>query len=108
MVEKVNEQVDILVDHIQKEVPVKQIILFGSIARGNNQKDSDIDICVIVDQNNRRRLDLIRQLRRAIAPVVSAPVDLLLYNQDDFEERAQNVSTLEYKIKSGGIKVHGS
>ncbi|HET7579353.1 MAG TPA: nucleotidyltransferase domain-containing protein [Bacillales bacterium] len=107
MNERDHKQINILVDQIRKEVPVKQIILFGSMVNGNQKEDSDIDLCVIIEQNNQRRLDVIRQLRRAIAPVVAAPVDLLLYNQDEFEERAGNESTLEHQIKLEGVRVDG-
>ncbi len=32
--------------HIRKEFGVKSMCLFGSMARGDNHRDSDVDICV--------------------------------------------------------------
>lgn len=31
----------------QEKLPVSRVILFGSLAKGQQRKDSDIDICVI-------------------------------------------------------------
>lgn len=35
-------------DEIKKILPVEKIVLFGSFAKGNNHKWSDIDIAVVV------------------------------------------------------------
>jgi predicted nucleotidyltransferase len=39
-----------LVEKINKTFPVKKIILFGSYARGETTKDSDIDLLVITEE----------------------------------------------------------
>ena len=31
----------------EKELPIKKVILYGSRAKGNQKKDSDIDLCII-------------------------------------------------------------
>lgn len=102
----IRDQLNVLVDRIRQHFPAKQIILFGSHARGDDQKDSDIDLCVITGPTGTRRLELMRQLRRIIAPVVSVPVDILVYSQDEFAERTDNQSTLEYMIRTEGIRLY--
>ena len=52
-----------------------------------------------------RKLDLIRKARRAIAPISVIPVDLLLYDIDDFTIKAGLSSTLEYKINNEGVSI---
>ena len=57
--------------------------------------------------NGKRKLDLIRKVRKAIIPLTSKPVDILVYDQNDFYDRANLASTLEYRIKNEGVKVYG-
>lgn len=101
-----NVEINNLVHQIIHEFPAKEIFLFGSYAAGNAREESDIDLCIITDQEA-RKIDLLRQVRRVIAPVVTKPVDLLVYNEDEFYERAGLNTTLEHKIKNEGIKIYG-
>lgn len=64
------------VKYLQQFAPsiVKRIALYGSKARGDSQPDSDIDVLVILDQDN-------RELRRGIltqAARISLEYDVLL------------------------------
>jgi predicted nucleotidyltransferase len=47
------DQVDKIIEgfiaRLEEEIPVKEVILFGSYARGKPQEHSDIDIAVISD-----------------------------------------------------------
>jgi len=107
MVTKIKRNIDNLIQNIKKEIPVEEIILFGSHAYGSPNEDSDIDLCILSKLNNQRKLDLTRKARKAIAYVSSKPVDILIYDKNDFYERANVVSTLEFKIKNEGVKVYG-
>ncbi len=69
-------------------------------------KDSYIDLCILSNLDGKRKLDLIKKSRRAISPIAFNPVDILIYDKDDFAKRSNLVSTLEYKIKKEGIKVY--
>ena len=42
---------------ISKSYKIEAIILFGSYAKGNNHKDSDIDVAVITDDIKSNRFD---------------------------------------------------
>ena len=61
-----------------------RIILFGSRARGNANKNSDIDILVIGERPNapwsRRRL--VGDMRRSL-PDLDVPVDILFFTPDE-------------------------
>ena len=37
---------------ISKKYDIKQLILFGSFAKGTNNDDSDIDIAIVIDETN--------------------------------------------------------
>jgi len=102
-----NEQIKLLRDTIAGKFGAKQIFLFGSHASGKAGKESDIDLCVIADLKNKRKIDLISEIRRELIDRISSPLDILVYNEEEFKERAKLRTTLEHKILSDGIKVYG-
>jgi predicted nucleotidyltransferase len=104
---QISEQIETLKDTLKKKFPVKQIFIFGSYAYGEPDKDSDIDLCVITDLNNKRKIDIIREIRRELINLISNPLDILIYSEKEFNERAGLRSTLEHKIQMSGIKVYG-
>lgn len=87
---------------IKEKLLINKIFLFGSYAYGNPNSDSDIDLCIITN-DDKRKLDIIREIRKLIMPFVKEPLDLLVYKVDEFNNRATIKSTLEYKIKHDGI-----
>ncbi len=84
----------------------KKIYLFGSYAYGKADHNSDLDLCIITNDNNVRKRDLIRSIRKSISKVATKPIDILVYNQEDFLERAKVNSTLEHKITNEGVSVY--
>ncbi len=52
--------------------PVERVVLFGSFARGEQQRDSDVDLCVVAE-GAERQLEAARTLRRAIRDVRPKP-----------------------------------
>ena len=103
---KISEEIKVLKGTLAKQFGVRQIILFGSFAYGKPHKDSDIDICVITDFHGKRKIDLIREMRRELANLISSPLDILAYNEQEFNERAALRGSLEYKILTQGIKIY--
>jgi predicted nucleotidyltransferase len=105
MSEDLQREVMALVNRINEVALVERIYLFGSFAYGEPNEDSDLDLCIITDDTNIRKRDLIRAIRKSISNVATMPVDILVYNKDDFQKRANLETTLEYKIKNEGVKV---
>ncbi|MCR4442001.1 MAG: nucleotidyltransferase domain-containing protein [Peptococcaceae bacterium] len=95
-----------VVDALQKNLSPKKIYLFGSYAYGQPDQGSDIDLCIITDDSSKRKIEVLRQARRALAYIVSLPVDLLVYRNEEFEERARLSTTLEHKIMNEGIIIY--
>ena len=104
---QVSEQIEILKNTLKEKFAVKQIFVFGSHAYGEPDKDSDIDFCVIADLNNKRKIDIIREIRRELIELIFNPLDILVYSEKEFKERAALRSTLEHKILTNGLKVYG-
>lgn len=106
MTASIHAQVEILREALAQKFAAQQIILFGSQANGLAFSDSDIDLCVITSLRNRRKIDLLREIRRELGDRITLPLDILIYHEEEFFERAQLANTLEYKIRNDGVKVY--
>jgi len=100
------ETLDELLEEISTSITAKypdaQVILFGSYARGDYTKDSDLDICVLVPEIIGRRLDMNVDISCSAREGFPFPFDLVLYTYDEFEKYAKSKSRLQYKIKQEG------
>ena len=70
---------------VADDLRIEQVILFGSLAKGNYTPRSDADICIILhDDDPHRPMDRIPQYLAAFsgAPV---PVDVLVYTRAEVE-----------------------
>lgn len=83
-------------------IPVAKLVLFGSRARGDFRRDSDIDICVVSKAFGRRRLAegvQINTLAHQIEPLIEAvPCSLKDWETD-------RCSPLLHEIRRDGIGV---
>ncbi|MFA6980442.1 MAG: nucleotidyltransferase domain-containing protein [Ignavibacteriaceae bacterium] len=82
-----NEVLNNIVEDIVKKVNPTKVILFGSTARGETNKDSDLDLLIIEkekfnkDRSRRKELKSIRQLLMKY----KIPKDILLYDEEEVE-----------------------
>jgi Predicted nucleotidyltransferases len=70
------QYIDKLVDasaYIRREYGVKSMCLFGSVARGDNDPDSDVDVCVDMPPKMR----LVLGLKRFLEELFGVHVDLV-------------------------------
>ena len=64
---------------ILKKQDVKKAALFGSFARGDNKKNSDVDILIEYKNNNKSLLDFVR-LKLTLEKKLKKKVDLVEYS----------------------------
>ena len=102
MTEQIQNELDAIVKTIADTGIASKIILFGSMARGEVTPDSDIDLCVLTPITDRRPRDMKVELRMAILDVQKTPLDLLMYNQDSFNEHARRPTSFEHMISTQG------
>lgn len=103
----IREQIEGALKKVVKKFAAKKIFLFGSYANGQPDESSDIDLCFITDIKGRRKIDLIRDIRKEIILLNSSyPLDILVYGEKEFNERAKLKSTLENKIMNEGIRLY--
>ena len=100
-------QISELADNISRKFNTKKIFVFGSYAYGKPNSNSDLDLCIVTDLGMKRKIDLLRDIRREITLSVQYPIDVLLYDDKEFTERAIHRNTLEHKIVKQGILING-
>src|SRR5262245_9157897 len=88
MVTVSNDQLASLSDWIIRLVNPRQVILFGSQARGTATVGSDIDLLIVGDRPSEatwsRRREIGR-IRRSL-PYLGIPIDILLFTPDEVEK----------------------
>jgi hypothetical protein len=99
--EKVKKEIDSYIEVLKEDkLPIKQVILFGSYAKGNPNKWSDIDLCIISEKFG-NAFDTLQYLwikRRKNYGLTIEPVG---FNPRDFEDE----DALIHEIKKTGIEV---
>jgi predicted nucleotidyltransferase len=92
---------DVIADLVTAAQPLR-VLLFGSVARGADGPDSDIDLLVVLPKIERtRRHELTVKLARAItAPV---PVDLLVTDPAEIAERGDLPGILRVALREGRV-----
>jgi predicted nucleotidyltransferase len=84
-------------------ISVKQIILFGSRARGDYKKSSDWDLLVIVnkDVDRKEKMEISHLIRRRLAELY-IPCDVLIKSEREVEERKNVIgSVIKSALKEG-------
>ena len=89
------EEIEKIKDIILKAVDTEQIILFGSYARGDYKKDSDIDLMVITEQKiDRKEKNNILDKMAIILFENNLNVDFLIETKEDIEKYRNIIGTI--------------
>ncbi|GAA3412613.1 hypothetical protein GCM10020370_65450 [Paenibacillus hodogayensis] len=86
-------------------MPTICIYLFGSYLNGEYDKDSDVDL-YIVTNSNERKIDILKKIRKRLIEKVNIPLDLVISDSVEFSKKSQMACTFEYMIKNEGIKLY--
>jgi predicted nucleotidyltransferase len=89
------EIVPLVVDEVVAAFEPLEVILFGSVARGEDGPDSDIDLLVVFDHlEPEQKRPLMADVRRSIKTV--APIDVLVTDPSEIEARRDQVGSILY------------
>lgn len=93
-----HEQLRKAARRIRDHYPGARVILFGSVARGTSGTESDVDLCVVIENPDQGPIDIGREIR----PIVGGPFDLLVYDSSMFRDRAAQAVSFEAEIEEEG------
>jgi len=103
---QLSEQKETLKHVLTRKFGAKQIFLFGSHAYGTPSVDSDIDLCIVTELKDKKKIEVTRAIRQELLDLITVPLDILVYSEEEFAERSHLKSTLEYKILRDGMRIH--
>lgn len=103
MFEEYMEELESIKNQIVKLYSPSKIILFGSLAKRCIKASSDIDICVVIDTDNKR--ELVRDIQLKID--TKLPLDIVIYTNDEWEKYSNNTSSFAYNICKEGEVIYG-
>jgi predicted nucleotidyltransferase len=82
---RIHQEIESIVRQIINKYHPMKVILFGSAARGDFSKANDLDFLIIKDDVPHYGIDRMRELDEIIDRDMAA--DMLVYRQDEFDER---------------------
>jgi predicted nucleotidyltransferase len=91
---------------IIEAVDPERIILFGSHARGTAQADSDIDLIVVMETEERPADACIRVKRAARAGHKGVPMDVLVYTPREFADRLEHGDPWIRQLSREGVLLY--
>jgi predicted nucleotidyltransferase len=96
--------VSIILNSTDKSV-IQKIYLFGSYAYGKPDSQSDLDICIIIDDNKPRNFTYINVAKNLCHKYNISNYDLLVYRENEFYH-GQNSESIENTIMENGILLY--
>jgi predicted nucleotidyltransferase len=84
---------------------LKGVILFGSRARGDGDKDSDYDLLILMNEKNTEVENIIHDISYDILDKHDALVNAFLYPEEEFKRRVY--APLFINVRREGINLYG-
>jgi predicted nucleotidyltransferase len=83
----------------------RAVILFGSWAEGTARDDSDVDLLVVAEAENRPLLAA--RLRHELRPLLAPrPVHLIVYRPEQWESGRRVIGFVTYEADNYGVKLY--
>jgi predicted nucleotidyltransferase len=82
---------DTIKSTVHSLLPDARVLLFGSMARGDGNADSDYDVLVIIPKTIpiREKYDWRGKLNEALVKALKAPVDVLLNSEEELNKKIE-------------------
>ena len=99
-----------IVDNVfaHKGLTLDSVFLFGSMARGDSNKESDYDILIVSKEelSSKERRNLSIEISRALRQQIRlTPFDIIIKSRKDFDEEKDIVNTISNEVLLEGIKL---
>ncbi len=96
-----------IAEKIKKQYKPEKIILFGSYAWGKPTKDSDIDLFIVKETNEKHRERALKVRRLLSEENGLVGLDILVYNSQELTKRLEIGDSFISKIIKKGKLVYG-
>jgi predicted nucleotidyltransferase len=96
-----------IVTFITSKISPEKIILFGSYARGDNKKNSDIDILIIIKNLKNERQITGTLYRDLLKENIAAPIDFLAIDYDKYNKLKDEIGYIYKTIEKEGQILYG-
>jgi predicted nucleotidyltransferase len=96
-----------IVTFITSKISPERIVLFGSYARGENRKNSDIDILILMKnlKNEREITGLL--YKELLNSDISIPIDFLAIDYDKYNKLKNKIGYIYKTIEKEGRILYG-
>ena len=97
---------------ILKKLEISEVILFGSVSKGNYDDESDIDLLIILDidkipETYEEKMELRQKIRKSLRAInKKISLDLLVYTKKEFEIMKEEGSSFLAEINNTGKKLY--
>ena len=102
--QEINELKDSFVDNL---LPLK-IYLFGSMAEGKGNEDSDFDFYIVVDDSQKDMLALTAKVYKVIRFKQKRAVDIIVNTKKEFDIRKDKSASVEREVEEKGVLLYGA
>lgn len=105
---KIQIETQKIVKKIAENYKPEKIILFGSVARGEEKKDSDIDL-LIIKNSKKKRPFRVKEVFEALRGINrNSPLDPIVYTPKEISNRIELGDYFIKRILKEGKVVYGS
>ncbi len=98
--EELINEIKAFADRLKKDLPVREVYLFGSFAKGEIHEGSDIDLLIIGDFSE-RFFDRIGK----ILDLTNLPIEPLVYTVEEFEEFKKTQNPFIMEVLKTSVKI---
>jgi predicted nucleotidyltransferase len=101
------EIAEIVKNRILENINPKSIVLFGSVAKGLDNSDSDIDLLVVWDEKKELSNAKRRVFLRKLIGIVDSPLDILTCTTEELKKALVDKNSFTSNIISEGELIYG-
>jgi predicted nucleotidyltransferase len=90
---------------LERRLPIEEVIVFGSRARGDFEEDSDLDVLVIVQERTLAVVNAIRECAWEVGLDSDRYIQTVIRDKAEMEESPFRASFFVQTVRQEGIRI---